>query len=196
MNPALSTGTARGFGNGSFVGTSLDEGVTGDGGRRRIPEERSQSPSRFKRGLDGPVRLAGSLLAVAVPYRSGGWLIDSWSHVAGLHATRQSHRRAIMWILIPRLPTPDAPHWPGRRMLAAADAVIWPLAWAVWAARVSPHAGIVGPMVIALAALCAIRRTHRALWVNHRYFFTAWRWARLSLVLVIVATALRLALPT
>ena len=34
-----------------------------------------------------------------------------------------------MWLLVAREPRPDAPDWPGRRMLAAVDAVVWPLLW-------------------------------------------------------------------
>jgi hypothetical protein len=29
-----------------------------------------------------------------------------------------------MWLLVAREPRPDAPDWPGRRMLAALDAVV------------------------------------------------------------------------
>ena len=35
----------------------------------------------------------------------------------------------VMWLLVAREPRPDAPDWPGRRLLAAVDAVIWPLMW-------------------------------------------------------------------
>ena len=34
-----------------------------------------------------------------------------------------------MWLLVARGPRPDAPDWPGRRMFAAVDAVVWPLLW-------------------------------------------------------------------
>ena len=34
-----------------------------------------------------------------------------------------------MWLLVAREPRPDAPDWPGRRLLAAVDAVAWPLLW-------------------------------------------------------------------
>lgn len=31
-----------------------------------------------------------------------------------------------MWLLFTRAPPQDAPYWPGRRCLAAVDAVVWP----------------------------------------------------------------------
>lgn len=100
-----------------------------------------------------------------------------------------------MWIILPRLAPPDAPYWPGRRLLACADAVLWPLAWGVLAMQIAPRVGIVGPMVTALAALCAVRRLCRAVWLSHRYFFTTWRWGQLALCLLAFALVLKLALP-
>ena len=35
-----------------------------------------------------------------------------------------------MWLLVAREPRPDAPEWPGRRLLAAVDAVMSPPIWA------------------------------------------------------------------
>jgi len=53
--------------------------------------------------------------------------------------------------------------------------------------------GIVGPMVIALAALASARRLRRAFWVNHRYRFTTWRWGRLIGAMVAMGLILKLA---
>ena len=39
-----------------------------------------------------------------------------------------------MWLVLTRAPLPDAPHWPGRRLLALVDAVAWPVGWLVLAA--------------------------------------------------------------
>jgi hypothetical protein len=80
-----------------------------------------------------------------------------------------------MWLLVAREPRPDAPYWLGRRLLAAVDAVGWPLLWVLVFRHVPEPVGLVGPIVTALAVLLGLRRLHRALWVNHRYWFTAWR---------------------
>ena len=62
-------------------------------------------------------------------------------------------------------------------MLALFDAVAWPVAWIAVAMHLPQPAGIVGPMIIALAVLSALGRAHRAAMQNHRYHFTTWRWA-------------------
>ena len=99
-----------------------------------------------------------------------------------------------MWVLFARAPLPDAPYWPGRRLLAGIDAVGWPLAWSLLATQIPEPPGIVGPMLIAVAVVCAIGRLHRALWLNHRYNFTAWRWGRWLAGLMLVGLVLQLAL--
>jgi hypothetical protein len=99
-----------------------------------------------------------------------------------------------MWILFTRAPLPDAPYWRGRRLLAGVDAVGWPLAWGVLAVQLPQPAGIVGPMLIAVAVVCAIGRVHRALWFNHRYHFTTWRWGRWLAGVMVIGLMLRLAL--
>lgn len=80
-----------------------------------------------------------------------------------------------MWTLIVRAPAPDAPYWPGRRLLAIVDAVVWPLAVTVVAVGLLPRTGIVGPAAIAVTVLWTVNRVRRALWMNHRYFFITWR---------------------
>ena len=54
---------------------------------------------------------------------------------------------------------------------------------------------IVGPLIMALAALSAIGRGHRAIWMNHRYHFTTWRWGRWALILLSIGLVLKVALP-
>ena len=49
-----------------------------------------------------------------------------------------------MWILFMPVPRPDAPYWPGRRWLAALDAVAWPATWALVVAQAPFTMGIVG----------------------------------------------------
>lgn len=98
-----------------------------------------------------------------------------------------------MWLVLTRAPLPDAPYWPGRRLLALADAVAWPAGWIALAMQLPQPAGIVGPMVIALAVLSAVGRAHRAVWQNHRYHFTTWRWGRVVIGLLLLGLVLKLA---
>ena len=96
-----------------------------------------------------------------------------------------------MWLVVTRAAAPDAAYWPGRRWLAAADALAWPLLWMLVLWRALPLTGIVGPMAFALAALTALGRVRRALWVNHRYRFTTRRWGRAALALPVVGVILK-----
>ena len=101
-----------------------------------------------------------------------------------------------MWLLIARQPAPDAPYWPGRRAFAAVDAVAWPLFWVLLFSHAPKPVGLVGPFVAAVALLCGLGRLHRALWVNHRYRFTTWRWGRVVGALLLMGMALKLMLPS
>jgi hypothetical protein len=99
-----------------------------------------------------------------------------------------------MLVTIARQPLPDAPCWPGRRMLAALDALAWPVA-AVWLVVGVPFStGVFGPVVVAAAGIGALRRLHVAVWLNHRYRFTTWAWAGRVVALLAVALALKLTL--
>ena len=48
-----------------------------------------------------------------------------------------------MWILFTPVPRPDALYWPGRRWLAALDAIVWPAGWALVVAQPPMPMGIV-----------------------------------------------------
>lgn len=98
-----------------------------------------------------------------------------------------------MWLILARSPKPDAQYWPGRRLLALADAIAWPAGWIAAAMQLPQPAGILGPMVIALAVLSAIGRVHRAAWENHRYHFTTWRWGRILAGLLLIGFVLKVA---
>jgi hypothetical protein len=100
-----------------------------------------------------------------------------------------------MWLVLSRVPQPEAPYWPGRRLLALADAVAWPAGWIALATQLPQPTGIVGPMVIALAMLSAVRRVYRAGWQNHRYRFATWRWGRVVAVLLFIGLVLKMTLP-
>ena len=97
-----------------------------------------------------------------------------------------------MWLLVARERSPDAPEWPGRHAIAAVDAVVWPLLWmsAVWYAPTP--VGVVGPFVMAVAALCLMRRLHRALRINHRYRFTTWHWGKVFGAMLLMGAFLKL----
>jgi hypothetical protein len=99
-----------------------------------------------------------------------------------------------MWLIVAREPSPDAPYWPGRRLLAVVDAVLWPLLWVVVFSHAPKPVGIVGPFVAAVALICALGRLHRALWVNHRYRFTTWRWGRIVAALLLMGLVMKLML--
>ncbi len=99
-----------------------------------------------------------------------------------------------MWLLVAREPRSDAPYWPGRNLLAAADAVVWPLLWVLAFREVPAPVGIMGPFVAAVALLCGMGRLHRALWLNHRYWFTTWRWGRIAAAAVLVGLVLKVML--
>lgn len=100
-----------------------------------------------------------------------------------------------MWLLIARTPPPDVPYWPGRRWLAALDAVGWPLLWIVVSRHASVPVGIVGPVVAAVAVLCAAGRLRRALGMNHRYRFTTWRWVKVVAGLLLIGVLLKVMPP-
>lgn len=99
-----------------------------------------------------------------------------------------------MWLLVAREPRPDAPYWSGRCVLAAADAVAWPLLWVLAFREVPVAVGMVAPFVFAVAVLCGLGRLHRALWLNHRYRFTTWRWGRVWAAFVLIGLAMKVAL--
>lgn len=99
-----------------------------------------------------------------------------------------------MWLVLTRAPLPDAPYWPGRKLLALFDAVAWPAGWIALATQLPHPAGIVGPIVMALAVLGAFGRVHRAVWQNHRYHFTTWRWGQVVIGLLVLGILLKVAL--
>lgn len=101
-----------------------------------------------------------------------------------------------MLLVVLRESRPDAPLWPGRRLLAAVDAMAWPLAWVLLVKHAPAPVGIVGPFVIAVAALSGVMRLNRAIWLNHRYRFTTWRWGRIVGALLLMGEVLKLALPS
>ena len=99
-----------------------------------------------------------------------------------------------MWLVIARRPAPDAPYWHGRRWLAAVDALAWPVLWVLVFTHAPKPVGLVGPFVAAVAFLCALGRVRRAVWVNHRYRFTTWRWGKVVAALLLMGGVLKFAM--
>jgi hypothetical protein len=79
-------------------------------------------------------------------------------------------------------------------LLAAVDAVAWPLVWVLLILQVPGPAGLVEPFVTALAVLLGLRRLHRALWVNHRYWFTTWRWGKVLGAMLLIGAVMKLSM--
>jgi hypothetical protein len=99
-----------------------------------------------------------------------------------------------MWILIAREPTPDAPYWQGRHLFAAVDAVVWPILWVLLIKHAPEPVGLVGPFASAVAIVCGLGRLHRALWLNHRYRFTSWRWGRIAAAFLVIGLLIKMML--
>jgi hypothetical protein len=97
-----------------------------------------------------------------------------------------------MWIVFMRDPRPDASVWPGRKGLAAMDAVAWPLTWVVMFRHAPAPVGLLGPVACAIAAVSAAVRLHRALWVNERYWFTTWRWGKFAASVLLMGWVIKL----
>lgn len=100
----------------------------------------------------------------------------------------------MMWIVFARAPAPDAAYWPGRRWLAALDAVAWPAIALVLLSRTPGQAGLAAPVAGVICGVNALLRLQTALSENHRYRFTTWRGARVVLALLLIAAALKVGL--
>lgn len=97
-----------------------------------------------------------------------------------------------MWLLVAREPRQDAPHWAGRKSLAVLDAVAWPLAAVLLIYLSCMPLGVVGVVLMAAAFVLSVARLRRALWLNHRYRFTTWRWGGMVFGLMMVGAVLNM----
>ena len=71
-----------------------------------------------------------------------------------------------MWLLYARAPVPDAPHWPGRRLLALLDAGAWPGLIAALVSNSPLQTGVVGSLALVLCALAL-----PPLWIDRARFW-------------------------
>jgi len=99
-----------------------------------------------------------------------------------------------MWLVLARSPIPDAASWPGRRWLAAVDAITWPAIGFGLLVQLPGRMGLVLPVAGAGLALIGLVRVRTAVWINHRYRFTTWRLGKIVIVLLLIGGALKLAL--
>ena len=83
----------------------------------------------------------------------------------------------------------------GEVLAGRLDAIAWPLIWMALVIHLDStmSVGIFRLVVLGVAPLCAVSRLHRALWVNHRYRFTTWRWGKPVLMLWAVGALMKLA---
>jgi hypothetical protein len=66
------------------------------------------------------------------------------------------------------------------------------LIWVLVIEQLPAHVGLVGPFVAGVALLIALGRLRRAIWINHRYRFTTWRWGKLVAGLMLIGLVLKL----
>ncbi len=66
--------------------------------------------------------------------------------------------------------------------------------WALLIQHAPQPLGLIGPFITALAVLMGLGRLHRALWVNHRYWFTTWRWGKVLASMMVIGAVLKLSM--
>ena len=97
-----------------------------------------------------------------------------------------------MWIFMTPPARPDASRWPGRRVFALLDAILWPAVWLAVIAVAPFSAGVIGWTAMGLIGLAAVRRAHRAIRRNERYWFTTSRWGAPLAMLIATGLAIKL----
>jgi hypothetical protein len=76
--------------------------------------------------------------------------------------------------------------------LAVLDAVAWPLAAVLLIYLSCMPLGVVGVVLMAAAFVLSVARLRRAIWLNHRYRFTTWRWGGMVFGLMMVGAVLNM----
>jgi uncharacterized membrane protein HdeD (DUF308 family) len=97
-----------------------------------------------------------------------------------------------MALIFVRAIRPDANVWPGRRLLAALDAVAWPGLWICATLQAPFETGVTGKVIVGLAVVIAGDRSIKALFRNERYRFSTWRWGRFAVALLLLGFVLKL----
>src|SRR5262245_24789278 len=111
--------------------------------------------------------------------------------------SNESNAKVIeMFIAFAHTVLPDAVVWPGRRVLAVVDAVLWPVIGAHLLVVNRLDAGAFGGVLVTILGVLAIARTHRAFLRNERYRFTTWTWGRWLAWLLASGWLLKLAMST
>lgn len=101
--------------------------------------------------------------------------------------------KQMMWVVHVREPAPDMPYWPGRRWLAALDAMSWPCMGFWLLNQVQGPARVVLPLTGIVLAAIGLARATTAIWANHRYRFTTGRVGRIVVILLVVGGVFKLA---
>ena len=96
-----------------------------------------------------------------------------------------------MFVVLQRSPVRDAAYWPGRRVLAAADAIVWPALWIGVIVAAPFRTGVAGALLITLMLWSSLTRLRTALAENQRYRFTTWRWGRPIVVILVIGAVLK-----
>jgi len=68
---------------------------------------------------------------------------------------------------------------------------VWPLLWVLLLRHAPAPVGLMGPVTTALSVFIGMERLHRAVWVNHRYWFTTWRWGRVAAAVMMLGAILK-----
>jgi len=119
--------------------------------------------------------------------REANW----WFHCVSALFRHSREQGGGMTVLVLREPRPDAPYWPGRRRLAAVDAVIWPMAVPAAVHQVPELSGLFGAAAV-IAGLWAFFRLCCAIFNNQRYWFATWWIVRLVGLLLLVQLVAKL----
>lgn len=99
-----------------------------------------------------------------------------------------------MWLLVAQQVKPDVPVWRGRRLLAAVDAIAWPLFWVLVLHHATQPVGLVGPIAATFAMSLGLVRLRRAVFMNHRYRFATWRWGKVASAVLTIGFLLKLSI--
>lgn len=73
------------------------------------------------------------------------------------------------------------------------DAVAWPLLAVLIVFQSRVPLGVVGSVLAVAAFALSVARLRRAIWLNHRYRFTTWRWGGVVLGLMLLGATLKVA---